>query len=83
ALSLVGSDAVARRARLVGVALATKPGRGCYVPLGHTGEAAQLGMAETLELLRPLLADPHVPKLFCDEKAARTVLSGLGLDAVS
>ncbi len=83
AMSVLASERVARRARLVGVALATGPGRACYVPLGHETDAAQLTTGAALLHLQPLLADPHVLKVFCDEKAARTVLATLGVHMVT
>ena len=73
------SDRVSRRAGLVGLGLATRPGRAVYVPLGHETDAAQIEAEPALALLRPLLKDPCVLKLFCDEKAACTVLAGAGL----
>jgi len=62
------------RADLVGVSLATAPGRACYVPLGHNRSAggldfdggeeiAQLGLREALDLLKPLLEDASVLKI--------------------
>ena len=56
-------------ARLVGVSLATAPGKACYIPVGHGGgdllsEAPdQLGMAEVMARLKPLLEDPAVLKI--------------------
>jgi DNA polymerase I len=68
----------ATRADLVGVSLATTPGRACYVPLRHTsgdaqgsllggsggGEAPrQIPFDEAMALLRPLLENPAVLKV--------------------
>jgi DNA polymerase-1 len=61
----------AMRAELVGVSLAIEPGRACYIPLGHrppdgdlVGEkAAQIPLADALDLLRPLLEDSSVMKV--------------------
>ncbi|MBT6587278.1 MAG: DNA polymerase I, partial [Rhodospirillaceae bacterium] len=65
-------------ADLVGVSLSVTPGQACYIPLGHKGpvpageldlggDAAtapdQIPLAEALDLLRPLLADPSVLKV--------------------
>jgi len=61
-------------ADIVGVALATAPGRAAYVPVAHvTGDGDLLGQTErvpdqldlddVLEMLRPVLADPAVLKI--------------------
>lgn len=65
-----------RRCNLVGFSLATAPGRACYVPLRHVdpqGEADLLGgggaapkqipVAEAMDIIRPMLADPGVLKI--------------------
>ena len=62
------------QAELVGVSLATAPGRACYVPLGHKtggddlfGGAAlapgQMEMAAALALLKPVLEDESILKI--------------------
>ncbi len=62
------------QADLVGVSLAVAPGQACYIPIGHrTGDAdlfgggglapGQIGEAEAIELLKPLLEDPSVLKI--------------------
>ena len=67
-----GLDAM--QADLVGFSLATKPGRACYVPVGHTasgegldfgdGEAlAQLSLRDALDVLKPILEDPAILKI--------------------
>ena len=54
---------------LVGVSLATAPGKACYIPLGHGGtdmfaeKPQQIPLADALALLRPLLADDAVLKV--------------------
>jgi DNA polymerase-1 len=59
---------------LVGVSLAVAPGEACYIPIGHSaGEPGlfegggllpgQIGEAEAIALLRPLLEDPGVLKV--------------------
>jgi DNA polymerase-1 len=56
-------------ARLVGISLASAPGKACYIPVGHTGgdlysdAPQQLPMAEVLARLKPLLEDPAVLKV--------------------
>lgn len=73
----------AMRARLVGFSLAIRPGRACYVPLGHGGGGDlmdsdvpdQIDEAEALSVLGPLLADPAVLKVGQNLKYDMLVLS--------
>ncbi|PZU06587.1 DNA polymerase I [Sphingomonas sp.] len=59
------------RAKLVGISLATEPGRACYIPLahGHAGDdllaekPVQLDQALVLAKLAPLLEDPSILKI--------------------
>lgn len=82
-----------RRCRMVGFSLATAPGRACYVPLRHVdpqGQADLLGgggeppkqipVAEAVEILRPLLADPGVLKIGHNLKFDMHVFAGEGLE---
>ena len=56
-------------ARLVGISLATRPNKACYIPVGHGGgdllsEApSQLPLALVMGKLKPLLEDPAVLKI--------------------
>jgi DNA polymerase-1 len=74
----------AQRARLVGVSLATAPGRACYVPLRHVGRGAdlaagpppaQIDVKAAIELLRPLLEDASVLKVMQNGKYDLAVLA--------
>ena len=65
----------ALNARLVGIALATAPGRAAYLPLRHGGgdmlsgpPPEQLSQDAALALLRPVLADPAVLKILHNAK---------------
>ncbi len=62
------------QADLVGVSLATAPGKACYVPLGHRktdggldfvggDDLPQLPLRKALDVLKPLLEDPSVLKI--------------------
>jgi DNA polymerase-1 len=53
-----GLDAM--RAALLGISLATAPGRACYIPLRHQGLETQLPEAAVVAALGPLLADPAI-----------------------
>ncbi len=76
----------ALRANLVGLSLATAPGRACYVPLRH-GTAPdmlsapppeQIAPEAALAALKPLLEDPSVLKVFQHAKYDLEVLAQPG-----
>lgn len=79
-------DAIA--AELVGISLATAPGRACYIPLQHGGRdmfaerPEQLATADVLARLKPLLEDESVLKVGHNLKYDMNVLdraaSGIG-----
>jgi DNA polymerase-1 len=71
-----GLDAM--RAHLVGLSLATAPGRACYVPLRHEAAGPQVALAEAIEILSPLLADPCVLKILHNAKFDLLVLARAG-----
>ena len=78
---------------LVGVSLASAPGRACYIPLGHRGETAgdlfggaarvagQIDMAAALARLKPLLEDRSILKIAQNAKFDWHVLRQHGIDA--
>ncbi|MAC87938.1 DNA polymerase I [Maricaulis sp.] len=77
---------------LVGISLATAPGKACYIPLAHvdpqgtgdmfdTGTAPeQIPMDQALKVLKPLLEDPAVLKIGQNFKYDLGVLSRYGID---
>ncbi|MCA1242742.1 DNA polymerase I [Stappia stellulata] len=80
----------AMQADLVGVSLATAPGKACYIPLGHVdGEGDLLGggalvegqipMKDALAVLKPLLEDPSVLKIAQNMKYDWLVLRRYGI----
>ena len=82
----------ARRAELVGVSLATAPGRACYIPLAHTSadgdgllgqdsatRPEQIPRDDALAALKPLLEDPGTLKIGQNIKYDRVVLFGYGI----
>ena len=74
----------APEAELVGASLAIKPGRACYIPLGHgapEGGAApdQIPFDDALKLLKGLLEDPAVLKIGQNIKYDMVVLKRYGL----
>ncbi len=78
------------RARLVGVSLATAPGKACYIPVDHrSGEGllaepvAQLSVAVVLDMLRPLLSDPAVLKVGQNLKYDMVVLRQHGIETIA
>ena len=91
AVSLLASSSEAMTARIVGIAVATKPGLAVYIPLGHSRlEVPEpLDAKEALAHLRPALEDPKVEKLSAHAKRDRIVFGragasyeGLGFDAL-
>jgi DNA polymerase-1 len=77
-------DAV--RAELVGISLATAPGKACYIPLAHVGDGLlsetpkQLPKALALAKLKPLLEDPSILKIGQNVKYDMIVLRRNGVD---
>lgn len=84
----------AQRAKLVGVSLATAPGRACYIPLAHRapgpkgeldlGDTAkdapkQIPMQAALDCLRPMLEDQSVLKIGQNLKYDMAVLQRYGV----
>lgn len=66
------------KADLVGISLATQPGHGWYIPVGHT-EGQQLPLTTVLEALRGPLTDPNIPKIGHNVKYDYIVLARYGL----
>ncbi len=58
----------AMRATLVGISLATAPGRACYIPLRHENVETQLDPETALTALNPLFADNSVLKILQNAK---------------
>jgi DNA polymerase-1 len=79
ALQTTSTDAM--RAVLVGISLATEPGRAHYLPLGHRylGCPAQLSWAAVREVLAPLLADARVTVVGHDLKQTSIILLRQGV----
>ncbi|MGH6829066.1 MAG: DNA polymerase I, partial [Rhizomicrobium sp.] len=77
------------QASLCGVALAVAPGEACYIPCGHrrgngltlegAGEIVQMGEAELLARLKPLLEDPSVLKVGQNLKYAIVIFLERGI----
>ncbi len=73
------------KAELVGVCLATEPGEGAYVPLGHKDDFGQLvdgqlDRATVIERLRPILVDPSILKVGHHLKYDLGILARAGLE---
>jgi DNA polymerase-1 len=78
ALLPIFTGADARRATLIGLALAARDGSSCYLPLGHEG-GPNLGLDPVRGWLGPVLADPRVDKIGEDLKRDSQALAGAGL----
>ncbi|WP_421784516.1 DNA polymerase I [Hyphobacterium sp.] len=75
--------------RLVGISLATRPGKACYIPLDHGtagdllggGERPdQIAMDDAIAALKPLLEDPSVLKVGQNIKYDLAVLARYGIN---
>ncbi|MFN3974862.1 MAG: DNA polymerase I [Dehalococcoidia bacterium] len=66
------------RASLVGLSLATAPGRAFYIPLGHAG-GPNLPYDLAVQRLRPLLEDPHRSKVAHNANFDMTALAAQGI----
>ncbi len=79
----------AMQAELVGVALATQPGRACYIPLQHRADdgfafdgpiVEQIRLDEALAVLKPLLEDDSVLKIAQNFKYDFLILKRYGIE---
>jgi DNA polymerase I len=73
----------AQRANIVGLSLATAPGRACYVPLRHEGTlenviATQIAPADAMSALAELFTDPAVLKVFHNAKFDLAIFARAG-----
>lgn len=80
------------RAELVGISLCVKEGKACYIPLNHKAGSSddlfqetklvegQLGEAEVLLALKPVLEDPAIVKIGQNMKYDAKILARYGVD---
>lgn len=70
------------RANIVGFAIGWGKGEAAYIPVGHFGLqiAEQLTLAEAGEILKPLLADPGIPKVGQNIKYDLAILKRHGFE---
>lgn len=78
----------ARTAGLVGISLATAPGKAAYIPLRHDGTLEQpaghqLAVDDVLARLSPLLADDTVLKIFQNAKYDLLVFANAGVETIT
>ena len=78
-------------ADLVGISLATEPGKACYVPLIHKASAGddlfgsedlaegQMPFSEALEMLKPMLEDPSILKIGQNMKYDAKIFAQIGI----
>jgi len=78
-------------ADLVGICLCVDPGQACYIPLAHKAGASddlfgsealaegQMGLDACLDLLRPVLSDDSILKIFQNAKYDAKILSRYGV----
>jgi DNA polymerase-1 len=88
ALALESDSIDPMRARPVGIALATAPGKACYIPLAHRADAglalggpapAQLNEGEVVARLGPVFADESVLKIGHNLKFLLVLLAQRGI----
>lgn len=80
-----GLDAMA--ADLVGISIATAPGKACYIPVGHGGAGGdllserppQLEKSRVLEALKPIFEDPTILKVGQNLKYDMSILARNGV----
>jgi DNA polymerase-1 len=73
------TDLNAMRARLVGLAIALKPGEAFYVPVGHRMAPDQLPLEVVLRRLGPLFEDEGIEKTAHNAKYDMVVMAGEGV----
>ena len=78
AIKAVTDAADGMRARLLGLAFATAPGRACYLPLLHEAAGEQVALADAIALTGALLTDPGVLKIYQDAKRDMLVMARAG-----
>ncbi len=68
-------------AGLVGISLATSPGKACYIPVGHTvlDVIQQLPLPQVADRLKPVFEDAKKPKLAHNAKFDMMVLGECGI----
>lgn len=69
------------QAALVGVSLAVAPGKGYYIPVGHTTGETQLSIPQVMNALRASFTDPTVAKVGHNLKYDFLMLARNGLNA--
>ncbi len=68
------------RAELVGISLSIEPGKGFYIPVGHTAaDSKQLSLQEVQIALRPIFENPDIPKAGHNIKYDALVLKRNGI----
>jgi len=66
------------QANIVGISLATKPGVGYYIPVGHLA-GNNLPLDQTISALQASMTNPKIPKVAHNAKYDAIVLSRVGL----
>ncbi len=72
------TDVDVMKAKLVGISLAVRPGRGYYIPLGH-GAGKQLALDDVFKALSEPMTDPKIGKVGHNLKYDFLVLKRAGL----
>ncbi|MEW6033954.1 MAG: DNA polymerase I [Chloroflexota bacterium] len=80
AIEVVGTEASAMSAGVVGIGLCPSHGESYYLPVGHAGLEQQLPLRQALEGLRRVLEDGRMAKVGYDIKYTALVLARHGLE---
>ena len=67
-------------AELVGISFAIAPGRAFYAPIKYQNSAVKYGGKSALDLLKPILTDPNLPKIGHNLKYDYIVLAQAGVN---
>ena len=80
AISFITEDKKSNNLEISGVALASKPGCACYVPLDHKTSADQIGPTVLFQRLGAVLSNKGIEKVFEDPKDVYSISKGNHLD---
>ena len=76
AVSFITEDKKSNNLEISGVALASKPGRACYVPLEHKTSADQIGTTDLFQRLGAVLSNKGIEKVFENLKDVHSISKG-------
>jgi DNA polymerase-1 len=66
--------------KCVGISLCIEKGTAYYVPCGHKTDERQMTCQEVVQILKPVMEDPHIKKYLHNAKFDQLVLHACGID---